>query len=50
MNITMTGVPIVDCSECGFRHPVTRKHCAGCGLATIFGHDACRSLNDEAEL
>ena len=49
MDKTMTGIPIVDCLECGFRHPVTRVHCVECGLATIFGHDECQSLNNEAE-
>ena len=36
---TQTGIPIVDCDECGKRHPVTRKHCENCGLATLFGHE-----------
>ena len=50
MDKTMTGIPIADCSKCGFRHPITRAHCIECGLATIFGHDACNASSDEAEL
>lgn len=38
---TQTGIRIVDCSVCGFRHPVSRAHCVFCGLATLFGHDFC---------
>ncbi len=36
---TWTGIPIIDCDECGHRHPETRKHCEACGLATLFGHE-----------
>lgn len=36
---TQTGIPVIDCNECGHRHPETRKHCATCGLATLFGHE-----------
>lgn len=36
---TRTGIPIIDCDECGHRHPETRKHCEACGLATLFGHE-----------
>lgn len=36
---TQTGIPIIDCEQCGHRHPVTRNHCAICGLATLFGHE-----------
>lgn len=36
---TQTGIPIIDCDECGKRHPATRKHCETCGLATLFGHE-----------
>lgn len=47
MNETMTGIPIRDCDVCGFCHPVTRVHCSVCGLATIFGHDVCKSVQAE---
>lgn len=33
---TPTGIPIRDCATCGRRHPITRRHCAGCGLAHLF--------------
>lgn len=39
---TQTGIPVIDCNECGRRHPETRKHCATCGLATLFGHEEHR--------
>lgn len=35
---TMTGIPIEDCTSCGGRHPVTRKHCEVCGAASLFPH------------
>ena len=38
---TPTGIPIVDCTTCGHRHPVTRRHCPTCGRATLFGHEDC---------
>lgn len=41
MDKTMTGIPVVECGTCGKRHPVTREHCAVCGMATLFGHDFC---------
>ena len=50
MDKTMTGIPITNCAECGFRHPVTRVHCVVCGLATIFGHDDCNILGDKEKL
>lgn len=36
---TQTGIPIINCDQCGKRHPETRAHCAVCGLATLFGHE-----------
>lgn len=39
---TQTGIPIEDCAICDHRHPVSRRHCATCGLAHLFpreGHD-----------
>lgn len=47
MDKTMTGIPIQDCEQCGFRHPITRVHCSKCGLATIFGHNACTLSNNQ---
>ena len=41
MTATPTGIPIIDCPECGHRHPANREHCAGCGKASLFGHDFC---------
>lgn len=41
---TPTGIPIVDCLTCGRRHPVTRRHCPVCGLASLFGHKECRRV------
>jgi len=37
---TPTGVPVIDCEECGRRHPVGRDHCPTCGAATLF-HPHC---------
>lgn len=36
---TQTGIPITDCGDCGKTHPVTRRHCSGCGTATVFLDD-----------
>jgi len=36
---TPTGIRIVDCAECGRRHPATRSHCPVCGKASLYGHD-----------
>lgn len=33
---TQTGIPITECRDCGGTHPVTRRHCRGCGAATVF--------------
>lgn len=42
---TQTGVPIIDCDECGYRHPITRKHCPVCGLATLpSSHAKCQEV------
>lgn len=38
MSTTPTGIPIRDCDTCGYRHPITRKHCTICGRATLFCH------------
>ncbi len=38
---TQTGIPIIDCETCGYRHPVTRQHCPTCGKASLFGHKNC---------
>ncbi len=38
---TMTGIAIIDCDRCGYRHPESREHCVHCGKATLFGHDFC---------
>ncbi|CAH1193826.1 Hypothetical protein ROUS_50 [Brevibacterium phage Rousseau] len=43
MSTTPTGIRIIDCGECGYRHPETRQHCQGCGLATLFNHEFCAS-------
>ena len=42
MSTTQTGIPIIECSVCGWTHPETREHCTYCGLATLFGHNECR--------
>lgn len=42
---TPTGVPIIDCHECGHRHPAPRRHCPTCGLATLFGHTHWEDLD-----
>jgi len=39
---TPTGIPVTDCDTCHHRHPVTRRHCPGCGLATLYGHENCQ--------
>lgn len=38
---TMTGIEIIDCADCGHRHPANRAHCVHCGKASLFGHDFC---------
>ena len=38
---TPTGIEIIDCDQCGHRHPVTREHCPTCGKASLFGHKNC---------
>ena len=43
MSTTQTGIPIIMCEVCGKSHPVTREHCAVCGLATLFGHGNCEA-------
>ena len=45
---TQTGIPVVDCDQCGMRHPATRQHCARCGEGHIFIDSAC-SVPVEAE-
>lgn len=34
-----TGIPIIDCTVCGRRHPETRRHCPICGVASLFSHE-----------
>ncbi len=41
MSTTQTGIPIIDCETCGYRHPITRQHCPTCGKASLFGHKNC---------
>ena len=41
---TMTGIPVIDCTECGWRHPASRTHCERCGLATLFNHVKCKEM------
>lgn len=36
---TPTGIPIIDCTVCGRRHPETRRHCEICGAASLFSHE-----------
>lgn len=36
MSTTQTGIPIIDCEECGYRHPITRQHCPVCGAPSLF--------------
>ena len=36
--VTQMGVPIINCDQCGYRHPMTRTHCPKCGLASAFTH------------
>lgn len=33
---TAIGIPIARCKTCHDRHPVNRKHCVDCGVASIF--------------
>lgn len=42
MTETQTGIPIRDCGPCGWRNPVTRKHCPTCGRASLFCHQEDR--------
>lgn len=50
MSTTQTGIPIQDCLHCGYRHPVTRRHCPACGLATLFGHEGCTSDPEQLDM
>lgn len=36
MSTTPTGIPIIECSECGWSHPSNRVHCGRCGKASAF--------------
>lgn len=36
MSTTPTGIPIIECSECGWSHPSNRVHCDRCGKASAF--------------
>lgn len=36
MTTTPTGIPVTACTTCGKTHPVTRRHCAVCGSASVF--------------
>ena len=36
MTTTPTGIPVIDCPECGCRHSANRKHCTVCGRAAVF--------------
>ena len=36
---TQTGIPFIDCEECGKRHPAGRSHCAICGTFSLFSHE-----------
>lgn len=40
MATTPTGIEIRLCDVCGRTHPVTREHCAECGIASLFSHAA----------
>lgn len=33
---TPTGVPVIECGECGCEHPVSRRHCRTCGVPSAF--------------
>lgn len=36
MTTTPTGVPIVNCTNCGCTHSVLTRHCTECGRASKF--------------
>ena len=38
---TPTGIPIIDCDTCGYRHPATRSHCPYCTGPHLFLRDRC---------
>lgn len=33
---TQTGIPIRECSKCGYTHAITRDHCLCCGRPSAF--------------
>lgn len=37
---TQTGIPIIECTICGTKHPETREHCPDCGKPSLFRHEA----------
>ena len=39
---TQTGIPIIECGECGQTHPGTRRHCTVCGMPTLFPDIHCK--------
>ena len=47
MTTTPTGIPIRDCNECGYRHPITRKHCTICGRATLVSPPGGTAMNTD---
>lgn len=42
MTTTPSGIPIIECDECGWSHPATRSHCARCGKPSAFIEPANR--------
>jgi ribosomal protein S14 len=36
METTPSGIEIRDCTRCGMKHPVTRRHCINCDSPTPF--------------
>jgi len=36
---TQTGIPIIDCEICGYRHPSHTQHCITCGKPSRFIFD-----------
>ena len=41
MITTPSGIPIIECDECGWTHPSNRTHCDRCGRPSAFiDHDS----------
>lgn len=50
MTTTPTGIPITECDDCGYTHPITRSHCVECNRPSAFIDESGRCLNHREEV